>query len=191
MAYAVVHRFPGGTEEQYRASIAAVHPADGSLPLGQILHLAGPSDGGWTIVAVHDGRESWERFRDTRLMPRMQAGIEGGFTEPPEETTFEIAYQERGSQHTVIRRYTGEGTDELFTALEQREDEVRALIGTVPGFVSYTAFRTREGGTTVTTCEDKAGADESSRRAAEWVRENIGTTVDPPVITEGDALLRF
>jgi hypothetical protein len=26
-------------------------------------------------------------------MPRMQAGIEGGFTAPPEETTFEIRNQ--------------------------------------------------------------------------------------------------
>ncbi len=26
MAYGVVHQFAGGTEEQYQASIAAVHP---------------------------------------------------------------------------------------------------------------------------------------------------------------------
>ena len=32
MAYGVVHQFKGGTKEQYEASIAAVHPADGSLP---------------------------------------------------------------------------------------------------------------------------------------------------------------
>ena len=29
MAYGVVHQFKGGTKEQYEASIAAVHPADG------------------------------------------------------------------------------------------------------------------------------------------------------------------
>jgi hypothetical protein len=39
---------------------------------------------------VHDSRESWERFRDDILMPRMMAGIAGGFTAPPEETGFEI-----------------------------------------------------------------------------------------------------
>ena len=43
MAYGVVHHFPGGTKEQYEASIAAVHPSDGSLPEGQIFHAAGPS----------------------------------------------------------------------------------------------------------------------------------------------------
>ena len=79
MAYAIVHHFPGGTREQYEASIAAVHPSDGSLPDGQIFHAAGPSDGGWTIMAVHDSQESWERFRDDVLMPRLQAGVDGGF----------------------------------------------------------------------------------------------------------------
>ena len=46
MAYAIVHHFPGGTQSQYEASIAAVHPADGGLPDGQIFHAAGPSEGG-------------------------------------------------------------------------------------------------------------------------------------------------
>jgi hypothetical protein len=90
MAYGVVHQFPGGTKEQYEASIAAVHPSRDSLPEGQIYHAAGPSDGGWTIIAVHDSRESWEKFRDGTLMPRMQQGIEGGFTSPPQETGFEV-----------------------------------------------------------------------------------------------------
>ncbi len=90
MAYAIVHHFPGGTKEQYEASIAAVHPSKDSLPKGQIFHAAGPSAGGWMVVAVHDSRESWEQFRDSILMPRMQQGIIGGFTTPPQETAFEV-----------------------------------------------------------------------------------------------------
>ena len=74
MAYGIVHYFPGGTKEQYEASIAAVHPAGDSLPEGQIFHAAGASAGGWTIVAIHDSKESWEQFRDSILMPRMKAG---------------------------------------------------------------------------------------------------------------------
>jgi hypothetical protein len=42
------------------------------------------------IVAVHESKESWESFRDGILMPRMQAGIEGGFQAPPQETPFEV-----------------------------------------------------------------------------------------------------
>lgn len=89
MAYVVVHHFPGGTKDQYEASIGAVHPDRNVLPKGQIFHAAGPSAGGWTIVAVHDSKQSWEQFRDGTLMPRMQAGIAGGFTSPPVETVFE------------------------------------------------------------------------------------------------------
>ena len=88
--FGIIHRFPGGTKEQYDASIAAVHPSAGRLPDGQIFHAAGPSPGGWTIMAVHDSQESWERFRDDILLPRMQEGIEGGFSTPPEETTIDL-----------------------------------------------------------------------------------------------------
>jgi hypothetical protein len=87
MAYGIVHFFKGGTQSQYDASIAAVHPGDGSLPAGQIFHAAGPSEGGWTIMAVHESQESWETFRDGTLIPRMQQGIDGGFAGPPDEET--------------------------------------------------------------------------------------------------------
>jgi hypothetical protein len=90
MAYAVVHHFAGGTKEQYEASIAAVHPDRKTLPKGQIFHAAGPSDGGWTIMAVHESKASWERFRDETLGPKMQAGIKGGFAAPPQQTFFEV-----------------------------------------------------------------------------------------------------
>jgi hypothetical protein len=90
MAFGIVHHFPGGTQEQYEASIAAVHPGPDELPDGQIFHAAGASDGGWTIIAVHESKESWESFRDNILMPRMQAGIEGGFASPPRETEIDL-----------------------------------------------------------------------------------------------------
>jgi len=90
MAYGIVHFFPGGTKEQYEASLAAVHPGRDTLPKGQIFHAAGASAGGWTIVAIHESKESWERFRDDILMPQFKKGIKGGFTSPPEETSFEV-----------------------------------------------------------------------------------------------------
>lgn len=90
MPYGVIHHFPGGTQENYEASIAAVHPPTG-LREGQIFHAAGPSAEGWTIVAVHESQQSWESFRDGILMPRMQAGIAGGFASPPNETVFDVA----------------------------------------------------------------------------------------------------
>lgn len=93
--------------------------------------------------------------------------------------------------HVVIRSYPGQGASELFAAMEQHEEDVRELISGVPGFVSYAAFRSDDGVRTVTTCQDKAGTDESSKRAADWVKENVDVSVDPPEITEGSTFIQF
>lgn len=93
--------------------------------------------------------------------------------------------------YVAIRTYSGQGASELFDAMAEREQDVKTLISTVPGFVSYQAFRNDGGGQTVTVADDKAGTDESSRRAADWVKENINVTVDPPTVTGGSAILHF
>lgn len=90
MAYGVVQTFAGGTQGQYEATLAVVHPADGSLPDGQLYHVAGPSAEGWTICAVHESKQTWERFRDGLLLPRLARGIAGGFGTLPHESGFEI-----------------------------------------------------------------------------------------------------
>jgi hypothetical protein len=96
MAYALVYYYPDGTKEQYEATLAAVDPATAvdpsknSLPEGQIFHAAGPSSGGWTIIAVHDSQESWDRFNNDILMPRIEQGIAGGFVTPPQITTIDV-----------------------------------------------------------------------------------------------------
>jgi hypothetical protein len=72
MAYGVVHRFAGGTSEQYEASLAKVHPNGGAdLPEGQTLHIAGAPEDGWIVVGLQEVGA---------------AGLAG----PPEETTFEV-----------------------------------------------------------------------------------------------------
>ena len=94
--------------------------------------------------------------------------------------------------YVVVRSYSGEGASELFDLIEKSEAEIRPLISGVPGFVSYAAFRSGGGGTTVTVCQEKAGTDESSKRAAEWIKESAsGTSASPPEITEGSTVLQF
>ena len=93
--------------------------------------------------------------------------------------------------YVAIRSYSRQGASELFDALAERQEDVKAIISTVPGFISYEAFRNDSGGQTVTVCQDKAGTDESSRRAAEWIKENIGVKVDPPTFTGGSTILHF
>jgi hypothetical protein len=88
--YGIIHRFTGGTREQYENALKTIHPDGGaSLPAGQLIHVAGETDDGWIIVAVHDSKESWERFRDDVLLPGLPK-VENGLAGPPNETTFEI-----------------------------------------------------------------------------------------------------
>ena len=51
MSFLITHFYEGGTDEQYRVVLDAVHPG-GKLPAGQHYHAAGPADGGWLIAAV-------------------------------------------------------------------------------------------------------------------------------------------
>ena len=93
--------------------------------------------------------------------------------------------------YAVVRTYSGQGASEVFDLIAQRQEDVKALLTGVPGFVNYAAVRSSDGGVTVTVCEDKAGTDESSRRAAEWIKENASGTASPPAITEGDTVLHI
>jgi hypothetical protein len=96
MAYAIVHHFPSGTQEQYENTVKAVHPDGGNAPpAGQIFHFAGPTeDGGWIVVGVHDEKASWERFRDETLAPHLQSA-DDALPGPPEELAFEVQVQQQ------------------------------------------------------------------------------------------------
>ena len=93
--------------------------------------------------------------------------------------------------YVVVRRYAG--ASKLIDAMVERQSDVKELISSVPGFRAYYAVNTGNGGVaTVTTCDDEAGTTESSRRAAEWVRNNVsGVTIGPPEISEGEAYINF
>ena len=88
MAFLLTHFWPGGTEEQYRAMIAVVHPPNG-LPDGQLHHAAGATEGGFLIAVVWDAKESADRFVSDVLMASMP--VEGGFEGRPEERVAEIS----------------------------------------------------------------------------------------------------
>lgn len=90
MAFLLHHFWPGATDEQYRATVAVVHPNGGKdLPAGQLYHAAGPTDGGYLITAVWDSKEAADRFVQDVLLAAMP--IDGGFAGAPEERTAEVA----------------------------------------------------------------------------------------------------
>lgn len=73
-----------------------------------------------------------------------------------------------------------------------REDEVRALLAAIDGFVSYTLARTDDGGFTVSIAKDKKGTDESVAKAREWVQANAADLgASPPTVMEGPVGFNF
>ena len=92
--------------------------------------------------------------------------------------------------HAVVRHYRG--ASKLIDELAARSADVQEVIRGVPGFVSYHLVKTADGGYSITVCEDRAGTEESSKRAAAYVRENLAAlTAGPPEILEGEAVLHF
>lgn len=88
MTYLLTHFWPGGTDAQYRAVLAVVHPQDG-LPDGQIWHAAGPTEGGYLISALWDSKESSDRFVREVLLASMP--VEGGYEGQPAERAAEVS----------------------------------------------------------------------------------------------------
>ena len=98
MAYGIIHFYPNGTKSQYDAEIAVVHPHGGAgLPVGQLYHAAGPSPGGWSVVAIHDSKETWQKFLDGVLLPTIQSQIKDGFKSEPQATYFEVDHLQEKS----------------------------------------------------------------------------------------------
>jgi hypothetical protein len=81
MSYLLAHFWPGGSEDQYRVTLAAAtEAAGGTLP--ETFHAACVTDGGVLIVATYESQEVADRFTQETLMPLMP--IQGGLVGPPE-----------------------------------------------------------------------------------------------------------
>jgi hypothetical protein len=93
--------------------------------------------------------------------------------------------------HTVIRRYQGDpkAQDELARRVGE---SARDVITSVPGFISYALADDGKGtAVSVGTFETKVGADESTRRAAAWIRDNAPDLgIKAPSILEGETRIR-
>lgn len=95
--------------------------------------------------------------------------------------------------YAVVRRYTLKpgGVRELAAKVE---NEFVPILKSVPGFVSYTYL---EGGqewgrdilTTVSMFTSREGAEDSVKRAAKWVGDNLGAyEPSQPTLTAGEVL---
>jgi hypothetical protein len=90
--------------------------------------------------------------------------------------------------YASIRRYTT--GREFADALVENESEVRRLITGVEGFRAYYVVRTDDGAVSISVYDERSGAEESNRQAADWVRENLSDlSVDPPQISAGEVVI--
>jgi hypothetical protein len=98
--------------------------------------------------------------------------------------------QRREPMYTVIRTYTG--ARGFADDLKKRSKEIESVIGGVTGFVAYYLIKTDDGALSVTVCENRNGCDESTRRAADWIRKNMpDLKISPPQVTGGELAFRF
>ena len=85
-----IFEYPGVTEEQYEAVIAAMN-LDGQMPEGSLVHIAGPMEGGWRAIDVWESQEDFDRFHEEQLR---HAQSSQGYGLPEQVHTSEV--------HTVL-----------------------------------------------------------------------------------------
>jgi hypothetical protein len=93
--------------------------------------------------------------------------------------------------HGVLRHYTvdAKNVDEIVRRVAA---EGLTFLKAIPGFVSWGLMDTGHGHmVTYSVYEGKTGADESTKKAAAWIKENIASLVpSPPQVIEGEVRLR-
>jgi hypothetical protein len=90
--------------------------------------------------------------------------------------------------YATVRRY--EGVTDAKEAGRRVQEGFVPLISQIPGFVAY-YWIDAGGGVMVSTSvyEDQAGAEDSNRRAADYVREHLAPLLPhAPQITAGDVV---
>jgi hypothetical protein len=88
----------------------------------------------------------------------------------------------------TVRRY--EGVTDPATAGRRVNEEFVPLVRQIPGCVAY-YWIDADGGAMVSTSvfQDQAGEEESTKRAADWVRANAASIFPtPPQVTAGEVV---
>ncbi|GAA4881651.1 hypothetical protein GCM10023235_72580 [Kitasatospora terrestris] len=90
--------------------------------------------------------------------------------------------------YAAVRRY--DGVTDPAEAARRVNDGFVPLLRQVPGFVAYYWVDAGNGVMVSTSVfEDRAGAEESVRRAADFVRDNLASLLpNPPQVTAGQVV---
>lgn len=95
-----------------------------------------------------------------------------------------------GRAYLALRQYQlapGHTIEDLAALVER---EFIPIIAQVPGYQEYFLVERGGGVISISVFADQAGAEESTRRAAAWVQQNLaGFFVGPPTVTTGSVWL--
>ena len=94
--------------------------------------------------------------------------------------------------YSSIRRYTTNPEDAVAIIELIKQGNIEQRIGVLPGFIAYYIINCGDGVLLIVNVfEDQAGAKNSNRIAAEWVKEYVTPkySLSPPEITIGEVVL--
>ncbi len=89
--------------------------------------------------------------------------------------------------YAAIRRYKAKPDASISELTHRAQEGFVPLVRALPGFVAYYGVVVENNVlVTVSIFEDQAGEEESTRRAAEWVKQNIAEFIEgSPEVTAG------
>jgi len=70
-----------------------------------------------------------------------------------------------------VRKYNGVPT--LVEELVKKQDDIKAVLRPIRGLRAYYLLKTSDGAVSITVCDDRAGAEESNRVAATWLKDKL------------------
>ena len=89
-----------------------------------------------------------------------------------------------------IRKYSGAPL--LSDELVKHQEEIKTVLRPVRGLHAFYLVKTTDGVVSMTVCEDKAGADESNRVEANWLKDKLPAfTNRAPEITTGEVRIQL
>ena len=87
-----------------------------------------------------------------------------------------------------VRKYSG--APQLVDELVKKQDEIKAVLQPISGFHAFYLLKTSDGALALTVCESKAGAEESNRVEATWLKDKLPSfATRAPEITTGEVRL--
>jgi heme-degrading monooxygenase HmoA len=90
--------------------------------------------------------------------------------------------------YATVRIYSD--NEGLADALVARENDVRDVISGIAGFNGYYLLKTADGAASISVYDSAESAEESSRAAGAWVKENLPEHVkSPPQVAIGEVVV--